>query len=56
MYLPRFPSQGFAVTGHIDGQKNSRIFVNEVLPGGPAFNEGVRSIKCTHSAVVAPDL
>lgn len=36
-----FPS-GFAVTGHIDGQKNSRIYVNEVLPDGLAFNEGVR--------------
>uniref|UniRef100_A0A3B5KGG2 TIAM Rac1 associated GEF 2 n=1 Tax=Takifugu rubripes TaxID=31033 RepID=A0A3B5KGG2_TAKRU len=33
---------GFAVTGHIDGQKNSRICVNEVLPDGLAFNEGLR--------------
>ncbi|XP_069392520.1 rho guanine nucleotide exchange factor TIAM2 isoform X2 [Paralichthys olivaceus] len=33
---------GFAVTGHIDGQKNSRIFVSEVLPDGLAFNEGLR--------------
>lgn len=31
---------GFAVTGHIDGQKNSRIFVSEVLPDGLAFREG----------------
>lgn len=31
---------GFAVTGHIDSQKNSRIFVSEVLPDGLAFNEG----------------
>lgn len=36
-----FPS-GFAVTGHIDNQKNSRICVNEVLPDGLAFNEGAR--------------
>lgn len=33
---------GFAVTGHTDSQKNSRIFVSEVLPDGPAFNEGLR--------------
>ncbi|XP_022606929.1 T-lymphoma invasion and metastasis-inducing protein 2 isoform X3 [Seriola dumerili] len=33
---------GFAVTGHIDSQKNSRIFVSEVLPDGLAFNEGLR--------------
>ncbi|KAM9708796.1 rho guanine nucleotide exchange factor TIAM2 isoform 1-T5 [Menidia menidia] len=33
---------GFAITGHIDTQKNSRIFVNEVLPDGPAFCEGLR--------------
>ncbi|XP_071761913.2 rho guanine nucleotide exchange factor TIAM2 isoform X3 [Centroberyx gerrardi] len=33
---------GFAVTGHIDGQKNSRIFVSEVLPDGLAFSEGLR--------------
>uniref|UniRef100_A0A1A8CN44 T-cell lymphoma invasion and metastasis 2 n=2 Tax=Nothobranchius kadleci TaxID=1051664 RepID=A0A1A8CN44_NOTKA len=33
---------GFAVTGHIDNQKNSRIFVSEVLPEGSAFNEGLR--------------
>ncbi|XP_047466974.1 rho guanine nucleotide exchange factor TIAM2 isoform X2 [Mugil cephalus] len=33
---------GFAVTGHIDFQKNSRIFVSEVLPDGLAFNEGLR--------------
>lgn len=32
--------QGFAVTGHIDSQRNSRIFVSEVLPDGLAFNEG----------------
>uniref|UniRef100_A0A7N6C3X1 TIAM Rac1 associated GEF 2a n=1 Tax=Anabas testudineus TaxID=64144 RepID=A0A7N6C3X1_ANATE len=30
----------FAVTGHIDNQRNSRIFVSEVLPDGLAFNEG----------------
>ncbi|KAM3871319.1 rho guanine nucleotide exchange factor TIAM2 [Diretmus argenteus] len=33
---------GFAVTGHIDVQKNSRIFVSEVLPDELAFNEGLR--------------
>lgn len=33
---------GFAVTGHIDGQKNSRIFVSDVLPDGLAFAEGLR--------------
>lgn len=33
---------GFAVTGHIDGQKNSRIFVSEVLPDGLAFAAGLR--------------
>ncbi|XP_028251019.1 T-lymphoma invasion and metastasis-inducing protein 2 isoform X2 [Parambassis ranga] len=33
---------GFAVTGHIDTQKNSRIFVSEVLPDGLAFHEGLR--------------
>uniref|UniRef100_A0AAQ5YM06 TIAM Rac1 associated GEF 2a n=1 Tax=Amphiprion ocellaris TaxID=80972 RepID=A0AAQ5YM06_AMPOC len=33
---------GFAVTGHIDSLKNSRIFVSEVLPDGLAFNEGLR--------------
>ncbi|CAL8271877.1 unnamed protein product [Merluccius merluccius] len=33
---------GFAVTGHIDAQKNSRIFVNEVLPDGLAINKGLR--------------
>ncbi|KAM3594300.1 uncharacterized protein V6R79_005359 [Siganus canaliculatus] len=33
---------GFAVTGHTDSQKNSRIFVSEVLPDGLAFNEGLR--------------
>ncbi|XP_040925194.1 rho guanine nucleotide exchange factor TIAM2 isoform X2 [Betta splendens] len=32
---------GFAVTGHKDGQQNSRIFVSEVLPDGPAFGEGL---------------
>uniref|UniRef100_A0A7N8Y6S8 TIAM Rac1 associated GEF 2 n=1 Tax=Mastacembelus armatus TaxID=205130 RepID=A0A7N8Y6S8_9TELE len=32
----------FAVTGHIDSQKNSRIFVTEVLPDGLAFSEGLR--------------
>ncbi|XP_032356951.1 T-lymphoma invasion and metastasis-inducing protein 2 isoform X2 [Etheostoma spectabile] len=33
---------GFAVTGHIDSQKNSRIYVSEVLPDDLAFNEGLR--------------
>ncbi|XP_039993506.1 T-lymphoma invasion and metastasis-inducing protein 2 isoform X2 [Xiphias gladius] len=33
---------GFAVTGHIDSQKKSRIFVSEVLPDGLALNEGLR--------------
>uniref|UniRef100_A0A8C4ZW14 TIAM2 n=1 Tax=Gadus morhua TaxID=8049 RepID=A0A8C4ZW14_GADMO len=33
---------GFAVTGHIDAQKNSRIFVNEVLPDGLAIDKGLR--------------
>uniref|UniRef100_A0A4W5K1U0 TIAM Rac1 associated GEF 2 n=1 Tax=Hucho hucho TaxID=62062 RepID=A0A4W5K1U0_9TELE len=33
---------GFAVTGHIDGQRNSRIFVSEVLSDGLAFSEGLR--------------
>ncbi|XP_068608483.1 rho guanine nucleotide exchange factor TIAM2-like [Brachionichthys hirsutus] len=33
---------GFAVTGHIDGQRNSRIFVSEVLPDGLSFNKGLR--------------
>ncbi|XP_076017749.1 rho guanine nucleotide exchange factor TIAM2 [Genypterus blacodes] len=33
---------GFAITGHIDSQKNSRIFVSEVLPDGLAFSEGLR--------------
>ncbi|XP_041809076.1 T-lymphoma invasion and metastasis-inducing protein 2 isoform X2 [Chelmon rostratus] len=33
---------GFAVTGHIDSQRNSRIFVSEVLPDGLAFSEGLR--------------
>ncbi|KAM4723534.1 rho guanine nucleotide exchange factor TIAM2 isoform 2-T5 [Anableps anableps] len=33
---------GFAITGHIDSQRNSRIFVSEVLPSGLAFSEGLR--------------
>ncbi|XP_068195450.1 rho guanine nucleotide exchange factor TIAM2-like [Antennarius striatus] len=33
---------GFAVTGHVDSQRNSRIYVSEVLPEGPAFNKGLR--------------
>ncbi|CAJ1073885.1 T-lymphoma invasion and metastasis-inducing protein 2 [Xyrichtys novacula] len=33
---------GFAITGHIDSQRNSRIFVSEVLHDGLAFNEGLR--------------
>uniref|UniRef100_A0A8C7JMB1 TIAM Rac1 associated GEF 2 n=1 Tax=Oncorhynchus kisutch TaxID=8019 RepID=A0A8C7JMB1_ONCKI len=32
----------FAVTGHIDGQRNSRVFVSEVLSDGLAFSEGLR--------------
>ncbi|XP_024121621.1 T-lymphoma invasion and metastasis-inducing protein 2 isoform X1 [Oryzias melastigma] len=32
---------GFAVTGHIDGNRNSRILVSEVLPDGLAFSEGL---------------
>ncbi|KAM4541359.1 rho guanine nucleotide exchange factor TIAM2 [Fundulus diaphanus] len=32
---------GFAITGHIDSQKNSRIFVSQVLPDGLAFSEGL---------------
>lgn len=38
LFLSLLP--GFAVTGHIDSQRNSRIFVSEVLPDGLAFNEG----------------
>uniref|UniRef100_A0A671RII9 T-lymphoma invasion and metastasis-inducing protein 2-like n=1 Tax=Sinocyclocheilus anshuiensis TaxID=1608454 RepID=A0A671RII9_9TELE len=33
---------GFAVTGYVDNQKNSRIVVREVLPDGLAFSEGLR--------------
>ncbi|KPP76253.1 hypothetical protein Z043_104416 [Scleropages formosus] len=33
---------GFAVTGHVDGFGNSRIFVSEVLADGLAFSEGLR--------------
>ncbi|XP_066531573.1 rho guanine nucleotide exchange factor TIAM2 [Hoplias malabaricus] len=33
---------GFAVTGHVDSFRNSRIFVSEVLPDGIAFSEGLR--------------
>ncbi|KAG7460626.1 hypothetical protein MATL_G00200670, partial [Megalops atlanticus] len=33
---------GFAVTGHVDGFGNSRVFVSEVLPEGLAFAEGLR--------------
>lgn len=36
---------GFAITGHIDSQRNSRIFVSEVLPDGQAFKEGDDSLK-----------
>lgn len=35
---------GFAVTGHIDGNRNSRILVSEVLPDGLAFSEGASSL------------
>ncbi|XP_041105362.1 T-lymphoma invasion and metastasis-inducing protein 2-like isoform X2 [Polyodon spathula] len=34
---------GFAVTGHVDRQQNSRIFVSEVLPDGVAYCEGLRA-------------
>ncbi|KAJ8356120.1 hypothetical protein SKAU_G00189140 [Synaphobranchus kaupii] len=34
---------GFAVTGHVDGFGNSRVFVSEVLPEGLAFVEGLRA-------------
>ncbi|XP_061099722.1 rho guanine nucleotide exchange factor TIAM2 [Conger conger] len=34
---------GFAVTGHVDGFGNSRVFVSEVLPEGLAFAEGLRA-------------
>uniref|UniRef100_A0AAZ3RLP0 TIAM Rac1 associated GEF 2a n=1 Tax=Oncorhynchus tshawytscha TaxID=74940 RepID=A0AAZ3RLP0_ONCTS len=37
-----FLRECFAVTGHTDGQRNSRIFVSEVLPDGLAFSEGLR--------------
>lgn len=40
-----FSLPGFAVTGHIDSQKNSRILVSEVLPDGLAFNEGTYLLK-----------
>ncbi|KAM9777823.1 rho guanine nucleotide exchange factor TIAM2 [Neosynchiropus ocellatus] len=33
---------GFAVTGHIDAQRNSQIFVSEVLPDGLAAKQGLR--------------
>ncbi|KAK7904806.1 hypothetical protein WMY93_017413 [Mugilogobius chulae] len=33
---------GFAITGHIDGQKNSRIFVSEVPSNGLAYFQGLR--------------
>ncbi|XP_014324304.1 T-lymphoma invasion and metastasis-inducing protein 2 [Xiphophorus maculatus] len=33
---------GFAITGHIDSQRNSRIFVSEVLSDGLAFSGGLR--------------
>ncbi|XP_077588195.1 rho guanine nucleotide exchange factor TIAM2 [Stigmatopora nigra] len=33
---------GFAVTGQIDSENNSRIFVSEVLPDGQGFTEGLR--------------
>uniref|UniRef100_A0A8B9LIS1 TIAM Rac1 associated GEF 2a n=1 Tax=Astyanax mexicanus TaxID=7994 RepID=A0A8B9LIS1_ASTMX len=38
---------GFAVTGHVDSLRNSRIFVTEVLPDGIAFSEGI-SAQTTH--------
>ncbi|XP_060736513.1 rho guanine nucleotide exchange factor TIAM2 isoform X1 [Tachysurus vachellii] len=33
---------GFAVTGHVDSLRHSRIFVTEVLSDGIAFSEGLR--------------
>ncbi|KAJ8366536.1 hypothetical protein AAFF_G00350770, partial [Aldrovandia affinis] len=33
---------GFAVTGHVDGSGNSRVFVSEVLAEGLAFSHGLR--------------
>ncbi|XP_069053124.1 rho guanine nucleotide exchange factor TIAM2 isoform X2 [Lepisosteus oculatus] len=45
LLLSRSPSTvdfGFAVTGHVDGFRNSRIFVSEVLPDGVASSEGLR--------------
>lgn len=53
MYLSGFP-QGFAVTGHIDSQRSSRIFVSEVLPEGLAFNEGWRLVKMNLPPGVPP--
>uniref|UniRef100_A0A8B9LMI0 TIAM Rac1 associated GEF 2a n=1 Tax=Astyanax mexicanus TaxID=7994 RepID=A0A8B9LMI0_ASTMX len=42
---------GFAVTGHVDSLRNSRIFVTEVLPDGIAFSEGI-SAQTTHLSAV----
>ncbi|XP_007451401.1 PREDICTED: T-lymphoma invasion and metastasis-inducing protein 2 isoform X2 [Lipotes vexillifer] len=34
---------GFAVTAQVDGHQHlSRIFISDVLPGGPAYGEGLR--------------
>ncbi|XP_041109727.1 T-lymphoma invasion and metastasis-inducing protein 2-like isoform X2 [Polyodon spathula] len=47
---------GFAVTGHVDGQRNSRIFVSEVLPDGVAYCEGLRAgdeILCVNEKTVS---
>uniref|UniRef100_A0A669CE29 TIAM Rac1 associated GEF 2 n=1 Tax=Oreochromis niloticus TaxID=8128 RepID=A0A669CE29_ORENI len=42
---------GFAVTGYADSQKNSRVFVSEVLPDGLAFNEGA-DLEMTNKSVI----
>uniref|UniRef100_A0AAX7SN98 TIAM Rac1 associated GEF 2a n=1 Tax=Astatotilapia calliptera TaxID=8154 RepID=A0AAX7SN98_ASTCA len=42
LHMSRQSGSGFAVTGYADSQKNSRVFVSEVLPDGLAFNEGLR--------------
>uniref|UniRef100_A0A3Q4AFD5 Uncharacterized protein n=1 Tax=Mola mola TaxID=94237 RepID=A0A3Q4AFD5_MOLML len=41
LHMSRTSGSGdfFAITGHIDSQRNSRIFVSEVLPDGQAFKE-----------------
>ncbi|XP_051500762.1 rho guanine nucleotide exchange factor TIAM2-like isoform X2 [Myxocyprinus asiaticus] len=34
---------GFAVTGHVDGARRSRVYVSEMNPKGLAFTEGLRT-------------